>query len=420
MAQPSGADRFRSVEMSAMQRRTFLRQAGLAAAIPFAAPTALGEDPDQLFRDGWFAAADHGYARILRGDPRNVHSLAQCGYIALLGNRFKDAETHLSRAVQLGDHPSRQWLAECLVRQDQHARAIPLLRGGGPRGDAYAELYAHLEGPAWQVSGGSSAVPFLAVDPVPSVMASVNGGPAKGFLLDTYSTLDLSPAAADEAGLTSVATITGVANNAPVVIHLGILESIRIGAFEVRNMPIQWTEGLRPPLPDGTQPAGVLGTTLFYHLLATMDYARQKLLLRRKSKCGQPGERLPLWLAGDHYPCTLGSLGDYGPRVVTLDTGGVGHGLDTTVEMADRAGIPVDYAHPVRPGLYPVTPDRISLGRAVGYGVNGLASEGPAIGAPGPSQAQMFGFTPIANFTHEFFKPYAITFDYTEMNVVIR
>ncbi|HEX6355405.1 aspartyl protease family protein [Actinophytocola sp.] len=413
--------------MNDLSRRTFLMGAGLAAAAPLLSTgtASAATEPDQLFSDGWFSAADRGYARILRENPANAHAAAQRGYIALLGNRFADAEKHLSRAISLGDLVSRQRLAECFVRQDQHARAVPLLRAGNQRDQAYAELYSRLEGPAWQVHGArSTRVPFLMTDPVPAVQASLNGGPPKGFLLDTYSTLDLNQADAEEAGLRSVATVTGVAMGGPVTIHLGILDSIRIGDIELRNIPMQWIDMRRPALPDGSQPAGVLGTTTFYHLLTTMDYAGQSLALRRKtSGFRTSGDRLPLWLAGDHYPCSLGSMNGYGPRVVTLDTGGLAHGLDTTVEMAERVGITVDYDHPRQMGgttVYPITADRISLGRAVGHDVRGFASERGGMGIPGPGQAAQFGFTPIANFTHEFFKPFAVTFDYTDMHVYIR
>lgn len=408
-----------------LNRRTLLHAAGLAAAVPLLGTglASADTDPDQLFKDGWFDAADRGYARLLRTDPTNASAVAQRGYIALLGNRFGDAERYLSRAIGLGHTASNRRLGECFVRQDKHAKAIPLLRSAStPQAGAFAELYSHLQGAAWQVHGApSTRVPFLMMDPVPAVQASLNGGPPKGFLLDTYSTLDLSAQAAEEAGIRSVATIPGVASGQPVDIHLGILDSIRIGDIELRNIPMQWIDQERPSLPDGSQPAGVLGTTTFYHLMTTMDYASQALVLRRKD-CGfrPSGNRLPLWLAGDHYPCSLGTMGDLGPRVVTLDTGGIGHGLDTSVAMAERAGVAVDYDHPVEFGgtrLYPVTPDRISLGRAVGHDIRGFAFEGEGIGIPGPGQLGMFGFEPIANFTHEFFKPFSLTFDYVRMNV---
>ncbi|MEU8135144.1 aspartyl protease family protein [Streptodolium elevatio] len=428
-----------------LNRRAFVRRAGLvgaAAILPVAGATQAyaadsAADPEVLFKAGRFADADRGYARVLRAAPANARALAQRGYIALLSNRFGYAERFLTGALAVapGDVPSAQRLAECYVRQDAPARAIPLLRSTGRQRDlAYAELYSHVIGTPWRIGGAAAArVPFLGIDPVPSVEASLNGGPPKGFLLDTYATLDLSAEAAEEAGVRAVATISGIVDGQTVTLYLGILDSFRIGGIEIRNIPVQWNEVRRPPLPDGSAPAGAFGTTLFYHFLTTMDYAGRALGLRRKTPTQQREftaqaaraqlcDRLPLWLAGDHFPCTVGSLLDHGPRVVTVDTGGIASAFDTTVEIAERAGIDVDYAHPVdRPGprVYPATADRISLGRAIGRNVRGHAAEAPFPGFPGPGQSGMFGFDLIANFTHEFFKPYAITFDYDNMHLFI-
>jgi hypothetical protein len=344
-----------------------------------------------------------------------------------LSNRFRDAEKHLSEAVALrhGDVASAQRLAECFVRQDQPARAIPLLQSTGrPRDKAYADLYSHLSGTPWQIHGAQGAhVPFVTLDPVPAVEATLNGKPGT-FWLDTYATLDLSREVAEEAGLRAVATHSGgVANNQPITVWLGVLDSFKIGNIEIRNLPVQWSDARRPPLPDGTQAAGAFGTTIFYHFLTTMNYAGRALILRRKTAPrARTADRLPLWLAGDHYPCTRGSLGEYGPHMVTLDTGGIGVGLDTTVEIAERVGIKVDHDHPIeQPGakLYPITAERISLGKAVGRNVPGHAAEKVFPGFPGPGQSEQFGFDLIANFTHEFFKPFAITFDYTDMHLYI-
>ncbi|WP_182898788.1 aspartyl protease family protein [Microbispora sp. H10830] len=427
-------------DLPAFGRRTLLRGAALAtaagvagAALPLMAPAAFASaaDPDQLFRNGRFAEAERGYRRLLRENPENAHAAAQLGYIALLSNRFDAAETFLSRAVGLdsGDVVSKRRLAECFVRQDRHDRAVPLLRQTGDQRDAaFATVFAGLRGTPWRIRGAAGTrVPFYTLDPVPSVEASVNGGKPKKFLLDTYATLDLSPQVAEEAGLRALATVAGgVVDNRPVTLYLGVLDSFRIGDIEIRNIPVQWNDVQRPPLPDGSQPAGAFGTTIFYHFLTTMDYAGRALILRRKTKSRQQRprahDRLPLWLAGDHYPCTVGNLGDYGPRMVTVDTGGIGHALDTTVEIAEKIGMEVDYDHPIeQPGnkVYPITADRISLGSAVAHDVHGHAADKVFPGFPGPGQSAQFGFDLIANFTHEFFKPFAITFDYTEMSLSI-
>ncbi|MEV0611780.1 aspartyl protease family protein [Nonomuraea sp. NPDC050404] len=426
-------------------RRAFLRRAGVATAAGVALP-ALGVglngaaasitsdgDADQLFKAGKFDQADRTYARQLRQNPDDAHAMAQRGYIALLINRFGAAERFLAGAVKLdaGDVASKQRLAECYVRQDQHARAVPLLRQTGRKSDAaLAEWYSHLSGTPWQVHGTQETrVPMTGLEPLPTVTASINGSSPKRFLLDTYATLSLSEETATEAGLKAVASLPGHVGHDPVTQYLGLLPSFRLGNVELRNLPVQWTTGVKMPnLPDGTQPAGVLGTTVFYHFLTTMDYPGKALVLRRRTEAqlrqfrAQAArtafDRLPLWLAGDHFPFTLGSLREYGPRFVSLDTGGLGQGFSTTVDIAERAGIQVDYDKPQGPegsGRYAATAEKISLGRAVGHDIPGWA--GP--GGPGPGQSETLGFDSIANVSHVFCKPFALTFDYTHMHLYI-
>jgi hypothetical protein len=329
------------------------------------------------------------------------------------------------------DSLSQLQLGDCFVRQDMLARAVaPLRASNTDSGRAYAELYASMTGAPWQVRGAQrTRIPFLGIEPYPIVEARLRGGAPKKFFLDTGATLGLSKQVADEVGLLPVSSIvTSVPGGQPFTLYLGVLDSFAMGDIEVRNVPVVWNDAReRPTLPDGSPSAGAIGTTLFYHFLTTMDYANRALILRQKTR-GQlrrfqaearhaRAEKLPLWLAGDHFPCTLGSLRDYGPRMVSLDTAGRRIGIVTTPEIAERAGIEVDYAHPERFNggieVFPIVPDRISLGRAVGRNVRGIA--GPMLG----NRSGQFLFERIANFTHEFFKPFAITFDFMDMGLYI-
>ncbi|MGN9845446.1 aspartyl protease family protein [Nonomuraea sp. H19] len=422
-----------------MHRRQFLQRAGLAAAgaaLPVlgtsganaAAASSPSTDPDQLFKDGRFKEAERGYRRRLRENADDAHAAGQIGYIALLSNRFADAEKFLRQAVTL--KPDDQFLlyqlADCFVRQDRLADAAPWLRKRGTTVDgAYATLYERIEGTPWQVRGPQSTrIPFLGLDPLPHMEVSINGTPPRIFQLDTgATTAGLTMELAREAKIDVVSTSMGSADGQRFVMYHGIAESVRIGDIEVRNAPVHWNEAVRPPLPDGSQAQGTIGTVHFYHFLTTMDYGHKQFVLRRKTEANLrrfraeikrlPGDVLPLWLAKDHFPVTLGSLDDYGPGVVTFDTGGPGRGMGTSLEMAKRAGIALGEPEVINGKVrYAITPERISLGRATRRRVKGWAEENPRV-----DDGMMFDT--IANFTHDYFKPFAITFDYTHMNLYI-
>ncbi|SEG19076.1 Tetratricopeptide repeat-containing protein [Nonomuraea solani] len=399
--------------------------------LPSESATALsspGGEPDRLFRAGRFAEADRAYARLLRANPADAHALARRGRIALLANRFERAERFLTEAIRLapGDAFSKRQLAECHIRQDDLPPAVPLLQGTGDQMDAAeAVQYASVTGAPYRLQGAQQTrLPFVGVDPLPSVRASVNGGEPQTFLIDTGGTLALSTTTAERAGLRAVSTSTTHPAGQTLTTYHGVMPSFGLGDITLGTVPVVWYDLRMPNLPDGTRPAGVIGTTLLYHFIATMDYAEQALVLRRKTAAqarqawaeaaGRGAGRLPLWLAKDHVPCTLGSVNDYGPGVASVDTGGMGLGILMTEDGAKRAGVEIDYDHPQNSGgmpSYPITPARISLGRAVGRNVPGVVGAWPWL--------DMFGFETVGNFTHEFFRSRAITFDYAGMNFYV-
>ncbi|MEJ3749145.1 aspartyl protease family protein [Actinomycetes bacterium KLBMP 9797] len=420
---------------SGWDRRGFMRRTGLAAGAAAVLPLAgawdsatAGADPDGLFRAGRFAEADRGYARILRTDPTDAHATTQRGYVALLSNRFPEAERFLTRAVELApdNQFAKQLLADTYVRQDQFSRAVPLVRAYG--NEPYARQLESVTGTPYQVHGADATrVPFVAMDPLPLVEASVRGGEPKRFLYDTGGTsLSLSLEVAEEAGLRAVSTGRGQAGGQTFTMYFGVLDSFRIGDIELRNFPVHWADIDKPTQLGDPQPAGVIGTHIFYHFLTTLDYANQALILRRKTAAQLGAFRteahaagvkpLPLWLAGDHFPFTLGSVNGHDPRVVCMDTGGAGgNSLAMTEAAAKRLRVRVDYDRPTavnRIPAYPCYPDEARLGTAVANGVYSIARTGPAA-------YERLGFDPIANFTHAFFKPFTITFDFSDMRFYI-
>ena len=380
-----------------------------------------GADPDELFMAGWFTAAAQGYQRLLDTEPGNAHAVAQLGYIALLSNRFAPAERFLTEAIDLSpdDSASKSRLADCFVRQDEFASAVPLLRAAGE--DAVATQYASLTGKPYEFYGAMTArLPFEVIDPLLVVNASVNGTPAT-FFLDTGSTLALTPELAEKAGIRAVSSQSASQAGRTVTVWYGVMDSFQLGRITIRNVPVIWNDAQLPTVPGAAQqPLGAIGTTLFYHFLTTMDYAGGALILRRKSdaqlRAFQTRATLtpaaPLWLATDHFLYSKGRVNDYGPGLIFIDTGGPGKGILLRPDQAARAGVVPDYTKPTQfhgVTVYPGTVDAASLGAAERHNVPGDVG-------PLPSSQ----FDDIATFSHEFFKPVSVTFDFVNMTIYIQ
>jgi Aspartyl protease len=293
---------------------------------------------------------------------------------------------------------------------------------------AWAVTYASISGTPYDVHGAdSTTVPFPALDPLPHFELSVNGMAPQRVVFDTGATLGLTKETAQHAGLVGLATSHTFAAGQQLTLTHGVADSIRIGQVELRNVPLTWPDQIwLPEPPDGTLPAGVVGTDIFYRFLTTLDYAGRSLVLRRKTKtelrrfraeAARAGaEVLPLWLA-DHLACTLGSLNDYGPRVVLLDSGTIGLGFISIERFARKAGI--ELGDPGEGGFYYVVAEAISLGDAVGLDMPGLVRPDSCPSGQCPLPPDLFPFEVIGAFGHEFNKPFALTFDFVDMNLYI-
>lgn len=426
--------------MVELDRRRVIAGIGLVAGSAAVAPllsasvgAAAGEtDPDALFRAGRFDEAARGFAEILRQDPNNAHAARQRGHIALLSNRFADTEKYLTLAVRLApeDRQAKKLLADCYLRQDRYPAAVPLLRAVG--NEPQARWYEAVQGQPYQVSvGPSGRVPWLSMDPLPVVEASVNGGPPKKFLWDTGNTqgVGLSVRMAEEAGLQEVARGTVSGGGQTVEVFLGVLPSFRMGDVELRNIPVSWAD-MEAPHELGAEPnPGGIGAEVFAHFVTTVDWANQELVLRPRNR-GQAravraaaaragSQPLPLWI-DRNLPYTLGSVNGSGPQVVCVNTGQAdGPALRLAMGTAERLRVRTDLSRPqfgathgeVRKS-YPCYPDEARIGPAVARGIYCAAPETLPIS---PDQQ----FDVLATFGHTFFKPYAVTLDFAEMNLYV-
>lgn len=383
-------------------------------------------DADRLFASGQFVQADAAYERVLATDPDDAHALAQRGYVALLSNKLDEAAALLTRAIELApsNNPSKVRLAECFGRQGDLARAVPLLREADR--EAEAAQYTGLTGKPYAVSGDDTTqLPFLVIDPLPMIEGSVNGAPPVRFFLDTGASFGFSAELAERAGVRDLAAKEAGQAGRKVTLHLGVVDSLQLGGVELRNVPVTWHDARMPRVPEGPQPEGAIGTTIFYQFLSTMDYKDGSLILRQKTpaqlqkfqeEAGEAGAAtMPFWMAA-HHLFAQGGLNGRGPMLFFVDTGGPGFGVATTESLAAEVGETVDSSHPRQFGtwqVFPFTMSEVALGSVVRRGVPGLA------GSQMTGRAVDRGFDAAATITHEFFRPLAITFDFGNMTLYV-
>jgi predicted aspartyl protease len=400
-----------------------------AAATP---ATATAENPitraDSLFRAGQFAQAEQIYADVLAADAKCYEAVVRLGEIALLGNRFPEAERFLRKGLEIrpDDNKPKSLLAEVYYRQDCFEQAAALQREVGR--EAVADKLASFKGLVPNQLVGDAAetrIAFEQTDPLPVIKARMNGGDEVHLLIDTGAAeLYLDPQFAESVGAVVTGSAKGVyAGGKQATTGQGRIESIRLGDFELRNVPVLLLPTRHLPFgPPGARIEGVLGTAVLHHFFSTLDYPHGQLVLRRKTDKARaeldqlaksPGTHVvPFWMAGSHFIVAWGRVNDAEPCLLFVDTGLAGGGLTCQESTVKSAGIDLNGV-PAREGIGgggPVqvkrfTVDRLALGDAVQTNIQAFAG----------------GLPPDAEYRHGFRigGPYALTFDFEKMRLLM-
>lgn len=423
----------------------FDRTISTAIALALLSPAALGAPDegakdlvtrgDDLFRAGHFADAEKAYRAAVADDDPDSHAVLRLGEIALLGNRFAEAERRLQRAVKLrpDDKRPKSLLAQCYYRQDKFAKAAPIYRGLDR--EAAANQLASFAGlTPYEVSAEADVahVKFEQTDPLPVVKARINDGDEIYLLIDTGApTLMLAPEFAKSVGVRQFGppTTGAFAGGKTALAHRGAIDSIQLGEFRITNVPVAMRHG--PILPMGKRIDGVIGTVLFYHFVATLDYPNGELILRKKTAkvraemdalAKAPGvHAIPFWMAATHFMVAWGQVNDTEPRLFFTDTGLAGGGFlcpESTIKAAgiDLTGLPsfqgVGGGGPVT--VTPFTVKELSLGSA-------KQSNVPSFFGAFPEETEYGrGFRIGGIISHAFFRPYALTFDFERMQLLLK
>ena len=415
----------------------------MAMLVPcaFAAQSSTADDSaDRLFQAGQFVRAAEQYAQLVAANPDDYLAVLGLGRIALLSNKFKDAEKYLEQAIALrpSETDPKVMLAQTFYRQDKFEQAAASLDGIDVSTNVLikeqyptlnvAQLQSFAGQTPYEVHGGQTVhVRFLQTDPLPLISVRVNGGQEVTFFIDTgASVVTLDSDFAKELGIPQFGSTQGTfAGGQTAEVTAGRIESLTLGSWTVKNLPVA-TLPLRQINLGPTRIDGVIGTTLFYHFLATMDYRHGELVLRKKNAkshrafAEESDDRVavPFWVASDHFMVALGRVETLPPTQLFIDTGLADAGVKLAESVIKQGGITLEEDKAtIGQGagngtltIVPYTVHHVSLGAIQEENVRGLFD------GPFPWE-NTFGFHLAGMVGHEFFRPYAVTFDFTNMEI---
>jgi hypothetical protein len=400
----------------------------------------------RLFQMGKFAEAGKLYSRIVTQNSKDYSATLQLGRIALLSNRLDDAQKWLEKAIVLqpDDADAKVMLAQVFYRRDDFQKAAASLKGVDVSSNKliiqqYPTLnVAKLESFKGQTpyelhgNGTSTRLKFVKTDPLPVVSVRINGGDEVTFFVDTgVSEVALDTDFARELGVPQFGAVQGTFSGGQHAdVQNARIESLTVGDWTVKNVPIVMMS-LRQISKDlGVKRIdGAIGTTLFYHFLATMDYPHDELVLRRKDaksleefKAKSSGKRVvvPFWMASDHFMVGWGRVEKLPPALIFVDTGLAEAGVKLAESVIKEAGIKLEENKASEGAggggklkIVPYTVHQLSFGDIKEENVPGLYD------GPFPWE-NMFGFHLAGMVGHDFFKPYAVTFDFQNMQIFLQ
>jgi hypothetical protein len=403
------------------------------------------ESADRLFEAGKFDAAGKHYSKIVARNPEDHSAILQLGRIALLSNRLDEAQKWLEKALVLqpDDTDAKVILAEVFYRRDDFQKAAAALNGVDVSSNELiiqqyptlnvAKLKSFKGQTPYELQGNGEIthVKFVRTDPLPLLKVGVNGGNQVTFFIDTGgSEVALDTDFAKELGVPQFSSVQGTFSGGQhQQVKLGRIESLAVGDWTVKNLPVamlplrQLSEGL-----GVKQINGIIGTTLFYHFLTTMDYTKGELVLRRKTAKNledfkkSPGNKvaIPMWMASDHFMVGWGRVETLPPTLLFVDTGLTGAGVKLAESVIKEAGIKLEEDKATQGAggggtlkIVPYTVHKLSFGNIKEENVAGLYD------GPFPWE-NTFGFHLAGMVGHDFFKPYAVTFDFQNMQIFLQ
>jgi len=413
---------------------------------------------DTAYIEGRFSEAEQLYREVVAAEPDNARALELLGVIALWRNDFTNAENYFNSAHHHKSWPLRHWplnihsnihwaiLYARAGRYSQAAATLNKAAGPLPFGPfrelkiraQQLELFA--ESPPYQFNKVTeTTIPFVITDPLPVVQIAVNGGDTVNVFIDTGGEhLILDKEYATGIGAVIAGEVPGeYAGGKKGLTGYGKVEQVELGDIMIRNLPVN-TLDLRPTAQtvfSGMDIKGVIGTGLLAQFLATIDYAKQQLVLRSPTQSAHtadaaPGTnaqhyRFPMWLVETHFIFAEGSVNHLEPALMFIDTGLADAGFLASKAILSEAAVAVDWSKAAMGagggGMTkgaPVSIDELTLGRD-----DNIIRKQHIRGVVLEEDASLFkgalGFKVGGLISHQFFRDCAVTFDFVHMQLIV-
>jgi predicted aspartyl protease len=250
----------------------------------------------------------------------------------------------------------------------------------------------------------------------------VNGGPEVDLLLDTGGAeLILDESFARSGGIPVFGgerSVFGGGKTATLT-HAAV-GSLALGDLTIRNLPAHVIDlGQIGSMLGVASLSGIVGTSLLYRFLATIDYPAEALVLRPRGASSPASAAIidvPMLMADDHFLLAEGRLNDGPPTMLFVDSGLAGGAFACPASTLKEAGIERGSTQIVkgRGGggemtAWPFDVSALSLGQARREGLQGIAGAFP------PQLEWAYGFRIGGLVSHGFLRAYAVTFDFDRM-----
>jgi len=267
----------------------------------------------EYFKNAEFNKAMDIYKKVYSNDKNNYEANYRIGYIALLSNKFEEAEKHFKKAIEIKSSERRPkiQLAEVYYRQNKYNAAASLYQELGDEGRS-KQLLAFSNDIPYHFKGNSSEteINFLSLDPLPIFKIKINGKEIV-VLLDTGGAqIILDKEFAKEIGLPIYGSFEGnFAGGQRNTVEYSMAKTGQFGDFIIENIPLNILPlpGLNNPGFEGERIKGIIGTQFLYQFLSTIDYTNKKLVLQKnhnealnKLDSISGMKKVPFIMAGTH------------------------------------------------------------------------------------------------------------------------